>query len=85
VHSPLADEDDELLLELFEDELDDEEPDDEVEVLMVVPPPPPQAANALVESAEAPRNHRAFRRDGRADRIRSSRLPVSLWAGSWSW
>ena len=88
VHSPLADEEEEeeellSLLELLEAALDDEL-EAVLEVLIVVPPePPPQAARALVERADAPRNQRAFRRDGRADRIRSSRLPSSLWAGSW--
>ena len=82
---PVAEEvdEDELLLD---DEEDDDEllEDDEVETLTeVLPePPPPQAASALVESAEAPRNHMALRREGNAETMKSSKLPSSLWAGS---
>lgn len=73
---------DELLL----DDDDDDEllEDDELDTLTEVPPdePPPQAASALVDSAEAPRNHMALRLEGNAETMKSSKLPSSLWAGS---
>jgi hypothetical protein len=86
VQVPVAEDVDEDELLLLDDEEDDDEllEEDELDTLTEVPPdePPPQAASALVESAEAPRNHMALRRDGRAETIKSSRLPSSLWAGS---
>jgi hypothetical protein len=74
-----VDELDELLLDDEEDDDDELLEDDELDTLTeVLPELPPQAASALVESAEAPRNHMALRREGRAETIKSSRLPSSL-------
>ena len=81
-----VDEDELLLLDEDDDE-DELLEDDEVATRTAVLPeePPPQAASALVESAEAPRNHMALRREGNAETMKSSKLPSSLWAGSLVW